>query len=137
MDGNIVDYTTTIELGGVYSHGNIQNIVDESPTTSSIIGTVNVNIVGDYTITYTVIDDASNSHTITETVKVITNPDPPTIKSVVKSGTSLTVTWDAPVDDGGRQLLSMLFCTQSLVQNRRLLGLVIFYLILMNTLLMV
>ncbi len=79
ISGNTRDFVTNLELGDVYSAGTIQNIFDESDTSTSVTGTssVDTNTAGEYTVTYRVTDSENNYAEITETVRVAGSAPPP------------------------------------------------------------
>ncbi len=97
VDGNTVDYTTTVPFGGTYAPGVIANESDISGIASSIVvgdDLVNVNTSGEYTVTYTVTDNNGLFAIITETVTVASDvAAPPTIDAVRNADNSVTVSW--------------------------------------------
>jgi hypothetical protein len=68
--------TQTISLQGTYTELNASANDDvDGAVTPVISGTVNVNLTGTYTITYTATDKAGNAGTATRTVKVVNDAD--------------------------------------------------------------
>ena len=101
VDDNDADYATTVVFGGTYTVGVISDI-SETGTTSVIDGDddVDTSVAGEYTVTYTVTDEAGNSTEIVETVtvsaEVITDSTAPTILSGVPASADVTtveVSW--------------------------------------------
>ncbi len=90
----------TIIVGGTYTEegATATDNVDGSLTSKIIIsGTVNTNVVGTYTVTYTVSDAAGNVATATRTIKVIANPNTDTTAPAIviqspTAGTTYTST---------------------------------------------
>ncbi|QLH05025.1 hypothetical protein C5F49_06630 [Nitrosopumilus oxyclinae] len=78
VDGNTVDYTTTLMVNDVYTVGTILNIADFSTTTQNIVGDdlVDTSAVDSFIVIYTVTDAEGNFTTITETVNVISGNVP-------------------------------------------------------------
>ena len=75
VSGNTTDFTTELEVGDAYVLGTITNIVDQSETTTAIMGDDLVDTTqegGPFTVTYQV-SDGTNTTTITETITVIVN----------------------------------------------------------------
>ena len=101
VDDNDADYATTVVFGGTYTVGVISDI-SETGTTSVIDGDddVDTSVAGEYTVTYTVTDEAGNSTEIVETVtvsaEVITDSTAPTILTGVPASADVTtveVSW--------------------------------------------
>ena len=71
VDGNTTDFATTVVYDETYTVGIISDI-SETGTISVITGDTNVDTstAGEYTVTYTVTDEAGNSSEIVETVTV-------------------------------------------------------------------
>ena len=87
VDGNTVDYATTVPFGGPYTQGIITNQSDISGTAPGIVGgeTVNVNTSGEYAVTYTVTDNNGLFTTITETVTVESDVTAPAVPAITTS----------------------------------------------------
>jgi S-ribosylhomocysteine lyase LuxS involved in autoinducer biosynthesis len=82
---------TNINVNGTYADAGATALDDvDGDVTSKIVvtGTVNPSVVGSYTITYTVKDNANNTSTKTRTVNVIDNVIP-----TVAFGTNGSTTW--------------------------------------------
>ena len=101
VDDNDADYATTVVFGGTYTVGVISDI-SETGTTSVIDGDddVDTSTAGEYSVTYTVTDEAGNSTEIVETVtvsaEVITDSTAPTILTGVPASADVTtveVSW--------------------------------------------
>ncbi len=100
VDEHDADYTTTINLGGIYVAGTILNVTDRDQFTQSTENaeTVNTDSPGTYYVTYTVTDASGNSHTITETV-IIFDPRPPAI--TLNGDNPYFVEWGSGYDEPG------------------------------------
>lgn len=78
VNGKTEDFVTELEVGDTYIVGEISNIVDESITSSEILGDDLVNTTiegGPFLVSYSV-SDGSNVSTITETITVVTQMQP-------------------------------------------------------------
>ena len=100
VDEHDADYTTTINLGGIYVAGTILNVTDRDQFTQSTENaeTVNTDSPGTYYVTYTVTDASGNSHTITETV-IIFDTRPPAI--TLNGDNPHFVEWGSGYDEPG------------------------------------
>ena len=103
VDDNDADYATTVVFGGTYTVGVISDI-SETGTTSVIDGDddVDTSVAGEYTVTYTVTDEAGNSTEIVETVtvsaEILTVPDAPTGLDTSEVSTGVELSWTDPSD---------------------------------------
>ncbi len=81
VDGHTTDYATTVPFAGTYTQGIIANESDISGIASSVVGgnSVDVNVPGQYAVTYTVTDGNEQVATITETVTVEPDAEKPVI----------------------------------------------------------
>ena len=105
VDGRTADYTTDLDLGDDYAPGTIGDIDDASWTDGGQIAgadTVDTGTFETYLVNYTVTDNASppNSRTITETVRVLPDSDPPVVSSATYTtgNGTLTVTFSEALD---------------------------------------
>ncbi len=89
---NTTDFTTNLEFGAPYTPGQIQDPIDLSGFTETILGTDKVDTAteGSYTVTYTLTDQSPNANTasIIETVNVAPDNQPPT--AVIQANPGLT-----------------------------------------------
>ena len=89
----------TVEVGSTYNDAGATSDGGETVTTT---GTVNANIVGTYTITYTVTDASGNQATATRTVNVVDTTAP--VIQLVGSGTVSVEVGTAYLDAGATAL---------------------------------
>ena len=96
------DNPATISIGTVYNDAGATCTDNrDSDPTLDIVSTVDASSRGQYTVTYTCIDDAGNNAKAIRTVNVITVPGAPTSPVPNSGNTQVALSWTAPTDNGG------------------------------------